>query len=302
MKNKHAFSYLLLLGIGIIWGSQFMLIDVSNRSMSPTTVATGRVFFAAVTMLILVWFFDRKPAKARPQSISAFSLWGRYALIALFEAVIPFATLAWGQRTVDSSIAAVCLGTIPIFVGLFVAVFVKSERHSVGSVLSIIVGFIGLLILLSPSLLQANVSHLMAEGAILISAISFAIAILIIKSMPPISGVRMTRNVFLIALIPMLIYFFATTPLSVFEQISWQSWLANMALGAFCSGFVYVLYVELIKIAGANFTALSNYLVPLFGTLLGVLVMGDTLHWTMVVSLIVILGSLVINKLPLFNR
>jgi drug/metabolite transporter (DMT)-like permease len=41
--------------------------------------------------------------------------WPRYFIIGFTEAAIPFSLVAWGQEHVDSGIASVLMGTIPIF-------------------------------------------------------------------------------------------------------------------------------------------------------------------------------------------
>lgn len=300
MKENHVFNYLLLLGIGILWGSQFMFNDIAIRSMSPEAIATFRLSIGAIALTILVLLFERKTIAKTPKIPLTKSLMLRYVALAIFEGIIPFFCVAWGQEKVDSSVAAILLGTIPIFTGLLVALFVKSEKHNLGSILSIIVGFIGLLILLGPSLLNANLAHLTYELAILIGAVSFAIALILIKTMPAVPPMRMTRNVLIIAAVPLIVYLAITNP-HVFSTMTTHAWFAVTTLGVFCSGIVYVLYVKLIKSSGAGFASLSNYLVPLFGTIFGVFLMNDHIQWTTIVALVVILGSLVIHKLP-FGR
>lgn len=295
MKENHLINYLLLLGIGILWGSQFMFNDIAIRTMPPEIVATCRVLFGLLCLIVLSAFFDRKhSAIAKPPLTKSLAI--RYLFIGIFEGVIPFFSIAWGQQYVDSSVTAVLVGTIPIFTGLWLAIFVRSEKHTIGSILSIIVGFIGLLVLLSPSLTHADFTHLAAEGAILLGALSFSIALVLIKTMPSIGAVRMTRNVFGIAAVPLVIYALIVSPQAFIGQ-PLHAWLAVATLGILCSGVVYILYVTLIAKSGAGFAALSNYLVPLFGTLIGVSVLGDKIHWTTIAALVIILGSLVLHKI-----
>ena len=56
------------------------------------------------------------------------------------------------------------------------------------------------------------------------------------------------------------------------------------------------LYMALIQKAGPTFASFSNYLVPLFGVMLGALFLGEQVHSTTAVALALILGSVALNQ------
>lgn len=293
MHHHKLSDYLLLIGIGILWGAQFMLNDIAVSHVPPYVVGTGRAVFAALTMMLLCWVL---PKSATQMPTLTMTLAIKYVLIAFFEAIIPFVFIVWGQQYVDSSVAAVLIGGIPIFTGLLVMLFIRGEKITKATVVSIVVGFIGLLILFYPQLLEHHSTSFWGELAILGGAFSFSIALIIIKTLPKVSAVKLTRNVFFIAMVPMLLFSWLRYP-HVLSQFTTSSWLAVIGLGVFCSGIVYILFVTLIHRAGATFTALSNYLVPLFGAIFGVVLMNDPVRWNMVLALIVILSSVMFPML-----
>lgn len=301
MKNKSFVNYLLLVGIGIICGAQFGFNAVALRTLPPDIVVTARVVIGAFTLVILAAIFKKDCAAPIVTTQSVLSIRLRYVLIAILQAIIPFSTLAWGQQYLDSSVSALLIGMIPIFTGVIVAVFISTEKVTRGMVISIVVGFIGLLVLVAPSLLSAKKTNLLAEGVVLGGAFCFASAMALIKTMPDMSPIRMSRNVLVLAAIPMVIYVAITNPQAL-KAMNREALFCLMMLGVFCSGIVYIMFVKLINRAGATFASLSNYLVPLFGSILGVLLLGDPLHYNMVLALIIILGSLGIGRLPMFNK
>jgi drug/metabolite transporter (DMT)-like permease len=67
-------------------------------------------------------------------------------------------------------------------------------------------------------------------------------------------------------------------------------------LGVFQAGIVYMMYNTLIKRTGATFASLTNYLVPLFGILLGSIILGDQLTWNAIVALVIIFISMAISE------
>ena len=168
--------------------------------------------------------------------------------------------------------------------------------------MSVSVGFLGLLILLYPSLRHANFDHLLAELAILGGGLSFAASLVVMKSMPPsVPPVVMSRNVLIIAMVILLVYAGLFHP-SAFVQYNGSSMAAAAALGVLCSGITYLLYVLLIKQSDATFASMSNYLVPIFGAFFGVVLLGDHLALNMIIALIVVLLALVLHKLPQLNK
>lgn len=301
MNNKNLINYLLLFGIGITWGSQFVFNNLAVQSLPPYAVATGRTLIAGLCLFIVLLFIKEKPStnstEINNKKITALKIF----FIALFEAVIPFYLVAWGQQFIDSSIAAVLLGTIPIFTAILVKIFISNEKLTLGLLLSIFLGFIGLIILLWPSLVDADMRHLLAELAILAGAFSFACALVIIKTLPNISPMRLTRNIFLIGAIPLVLNIIIFHPYS-FDNINKTNLLSIIALGVICSACAYSMFVKLISLSGATFASLSNYLVPMFGAILGVIVLGEKIDIYLILSLVIILSALTLAKIPALNK
>lgn len=311
MTNKNIINYLLLFGIGITWGSQFVFNNLAVQSLPPHAVATGRTIAAGLCLFIVMLFIKEKPSTnpstgntietnttaVNTKRITALKIF----LIALFEAVIPFYLVAWGQQFVDSSVAAVLLSTIPIFTVILVKLFISDERLTLGVILSVFLGFFGLLVLLWPSLIHAEFTHLVGELAILVSAFSFSCAVVLIRTLPNISPVRLTRNIFLIGAIPLILNLIIFHPNS-FNDINPISLFSVIALGVICSACAYTMFVMLVNLAGATFASLGNYLVPMFGAILGVIVLGETIHIYLILSLIIIFSALTLAKIPALNK
>lgn len=312
MNKKNILNYLLLFGIGITWGSQFLFNNIAIQTLPPYAVAASRTTTAGLCLYILMLFITNKNKNKNKSSHSnrseknsqlKFSIIIKYLLIAFLEAVLPFYLIAWGQQYIDSSITAILIATIPIFTALLIKIFIAHEKLSLGMLLSIFFGFAGLLVLLWPSLAHANLTHLLAEGAILTGALSFSISLVLIKTLPntATSPIKMTRNIFLIASVPLILNILIFHPNS-FAAINYSSFFSVLALGMFCSACAYTMFVTLINSGGAAFASLSNYLVPVVGTILGVILLGDNINVNMIVALVIIMGSLVIAKLPILNR
>ncbi len=290
MKQFNTSNYLLLLGIGLIWGAQFYFNELALKTIPAMTIAAARIVIGGMTLAILSWLIPEKKHPTTSQTI-----WPLYLLIAILEAVLPIFLLVWGQQRVDSSKAAVLTSTVPIFTMIWSILFIKGKSFASSSVLSILVGFLGIIILLVPNMQGNWFDHVIAELAILTAAASFAASLILLNKIPSGAPIRSVRNILLCAAPPLI-------SLSVFLDDPWTitwgptEWVLLLILGACCSGIVYVLYAILIHRAGSIFASLTNYIVPLVGVLLGVLLMGEQFTLYSGLALILIIAGLALSE------
>lgn len=294
-------NYLLLLGIGMIWGSQFMLNELAIVDLPPPVIAAGRSVIGFLTLTVLVQVTSGRTNRAsgtQGQDIVP-GLWRQYFLIGFFEATLPFYLVAWGQQHVDSGIAAILMGTVAIFAIILARLFVKGERFSLGNVLGITLCFLGVVVLIGPGALTGLQDNVLSEFAILGGALSFAISLTLIKRLPAeIPAILKARNILLCASIQIVPLTLILTPGAWVVDPSWPAVLAILALGTFCAGIVYILFVLLIDRAGPTFASFSNFLIPLVGVLLGVLFLGEPLALSHAAALALIILGLAATRLP----
>jgi drug/metabolite transporter (DMT)-like permease len=77
-------------------------------------------------------------------------------------------------------------------------------------------------------------------------------------------------------------------------QLSVTNLLAIVYLGAIGTAVGFVWYYQGVKTIGPTRTAVFNNLVPVFGVLLGVTLLGESLHWSMIVGGLVALGGVML--------
>lgn len=294
MKKPSLTDYLLLMGIGLIWGSQFVLNELAIESIPPLSVGAGRIFFGFITLSLILGFLPKREVQLSTTPIPK-QPWGMYGLIALAEAVLPLFLIPWGQQYVDSSIAAILMATIPIFTMFLANLFVKEDRWNFITALSVGLGFIGVIILVGPDI-QGNGHHdLLGELAILGASFSFAVSMILIRKLPPLPPVLAMRNTFLLAAVPMVL-------LSLLFNKPWElevtpsGLIAILLLGIFCGGIVYLMLMVLIRRTGPTFTSLNNYLVTLFGVFIGIIFLGDHLGVHDLLALALILLALALSQ------
>lgn len=293
MKIK---SILFLTGISLIWGSQFFFVDLIISKVPPITLAAVKALVGAITLALIHFFLFTKKEQSPPSSTyQNKKVRVLYAAIALFEAIIPFFLIGWGQQRVSSSIASIIMGTVPIFTLLILFIF-RISRLRLLHFLSIGVGFIGILLMILPSLtVDFTNQSLWGMPALIIASLSFAVSLVLIEKLPPMSSVLAMRNVLIIASIVLIpASFLLENPLSM--SLTFIEMLSLLILGVFHAGIVYMMFNQLIKQSGSAFASLTNYFVPVIGVILGTILLGDQIDAKTWFALMIILISLLMGS------
>ena len=284
-------NYLLLILIALIWGSQYVFNVVALEYFSPFGLMTWRIFFGFITLSIFILVIPKERQNAFKLSVK---LLGLFILIGAVEAAIPFFLIAYGQLSVNTSITAIIMGLIPMMT-IFIERLSKQRDHiHKGEIIGLSMAFAGLIVLVSPNSASLNIP-ILGLLSIMIAALCFALALILLARVPrEISSLRATRFILFIYALPLVaVWFYTNHDVIPTDQRAWGS---LMLLGIFASGIVYLLYLTLIRLAGSSFTALSNFLVPVVGTFLGVYFYHEPLTLNILFALLLIVGGLLLTK------
>src|SRR5262245_33789961 len=101
------------LGIGLIWGASFLLIEIALRSFEPGLVTWLRIGFGAAALAFL--------PSARGASIAREDR-ARVVAVAVLWVAVPFTLFPLAQRFVTSAVAGMLNGSLPIMAAIVAAV------------------------------------------------------------------------------------------------------------------------------------------------------------------------------------
>lgn len=283
--------YILLIFIALIWGSQYIFNELALQELTPFGLMVLRIFFGYITLTLLILVIPSERGKRLHLTKKLFLL---FVAIGAVEAAIPFYLIAYGQLHIASSVTAIIMGLIPMMTILLELLIRKRERITRTEIIGLSVAFAGLIVLINPSSENLQ-STLLGFLSISMAALCFALALVLMSKIPKeISSLQATRFILMIYSLPLiLIWLFLNDSVIA---LSMNTWLSVIILGIFSSGIVYLLYLKLIRLAGASFTALSNYLVPLVGTFLGVYFFNEPFTLNIMLSLLLIIAALFILK------
>jgi drug/metabolite transporter (DMT)-like permease len=277
--------------LGLIWGSSFLWIRIAVQEIGPVTLVSFRLLFGVLGLaIVMLWMRPPLPRDART--------WMLLALLGIVNMAIPFVLVSWGETRISSALAAVLNGSTPLFTIVMAHLFLRDDRITVARVAGLVVGFGGIVVLLSRDLGAKSLrSSLPAQGAVLLAALFCAGSAVFARSR--FHGVSPIVHAFV--------------PLVAADAVVWLllpaveapvrlpslpiTWLALVWLGLLGSCLAYLLYYYLIHAWGPTRATVVTFVIPVVGLVLGILFLHETADWRLLGGAALIVGSIGIINL-----
>lgn len=264
-------NWILLLLLGAIWGGSFLFAKVAVAEIPPLVLVFCRVAIACVTLHVVLRFTSHR-FPVQPSLLAAFLIMG------LLNNAIPFSLLFWGQTELSAGLASILNATTPIFTFIVAALLMRQEPVRAHRIAGVLIGFAGVLVMVSPSVTGLGDDPLWAQLACLGGAFSYALAATFarrFRSIPPL--VSATGQLSGSTLIMLPVALLTAGNWSPF-QTSAIVWLNVLALGIGATALAYLIYFRLLADAGATNASLVTFIVPASAILFGFLALGERLN------------------------
>jgi drug/metabolite transporter (DMT)-like permease len=277
---------ILFAALAAIWGSSFLLIKIADRSLDAVDVSFLRVLSGALALVVLAALRSELPRFSRTQ-------WFHLAVTAALFNSIPFTLFAWGETRTSSVLAGIWNAATPLFALPCAMLLVRDEPVGRGRVMSVLVGFAGVLIVFGPwrgSGGAAVLGNLACVAAAACYGLAFAYVRRYLGSAH--APVALATGQLICAAVEMAVVALAVgASRGVPNAPSAASLAAVVALGVVGTALAYVFNYTIIRSAGITVASTVTYVVPLFSTVLGVALLGERLHWNVPLGGLVILGA-----------
>ncbi len=284
-------EWLLFVTLGFCWGSSYLFIKIGvDAGLRPFTLVALRLLVGFVLLATVAAFArERLPREGRT--------YGHLAAIAVLSVALPFCLISWAEQSVDSTLAAVINGAIPLFSIIIAAIVLTDERITGPKVVGLVVGFVGIVVLVGfdPAVLSST--GLVPVLALLGSTASYASGAVYARRF--LGGVRpMTLalgevGLALLMVAPLAVIFDQGEPLPKGPD----AWIAVLWLGLLGSGAAFLIFFRLLARWGATRTTLVAYILPVFGLVLGAVVLHEQVDARMIVGTALIIGGIALVNL-----
>jgi drug/metabolite transporter (DMT)-like permease len=265
--------------LALIWGASFMLIKIADRQLAPSTLVLGRL--GSATLLLAAIAVVRLGLRRTLDELR--EAWGWLVVVALVNTAVPFWLLSWGETRIDSGLASIIQGAVPIFNALIAFGFFREARVGGLRLLGLGIGFVGVALLVGAQPEGKLLGAVAVVGMALCYAIGTLLAGRYLRRTPPLVVALASTGVSTLAALPVGV---AQAPSRMWHG---ETIAAILVLGFVGTAVAYLLFFALIQRAGANYATLVTYLVPPIALAYGAIFLDESFGLTAFAALVLVL-------------
>jgi len=290
--------------LGLIWGSSFLWIRIAVQDIGPFTLVALRLLFGLLGLLA-VMAYKKQPIPRDRRTLRSLAIMG------IINTALPFTLISWGETRIESSLASILNGTVPLFAIIIAHLWLHDERITLARIIGLLVGFVGVVILVGRDFdIESLGGNFLGQLAVIAASISYAVSATFsrkyLRGQAPVVQSTMTllvADALMWLSLPAVHRFtpsldapnrFPTLPIT---------WVAIIWLGVLGSCVAYLLYFWLLNTWGVTRSSLVTYIFPVVGLILGIVFLGETIDWRLVAgSALVVSGIAVVNLRSMLQK
>ena len=278
----------------LIWGSTYLAIRFAIETIPPFLMAAIR-FLIAGGILYLI-------RRSRGDGVPSRSEWYSAIIIGILLLVGGNGGVAWAEQHVASGVAALLVGTAPLWMVLIESLNPTGRRPSQWAIMGIILGFVGIAVLIVPSQLTHHTEGVDIIGAsvLIFSSLSWATGSLYSRHAAlPSSPLLGTAMEMLGGGAGLLLLSFLS---GEFSRLN----LANISVRSL-GGMVYLMifgswiglssYTWLLRVAPTPLVFTYAYVNPVVAVILGHLLAAEPLTLQIIVAATIVVGSVALTTI-----
>jgi drug/metabolite transporter (DMT)-like permease len=270
--------------LAALWGASYLFIKVADRAFEPATMILFRLMISATLVFAVL-----ASQQGLGPAIGGMRRLGWQGLgLGVVNGAIPFTLIAWGEKHIDSGVAAIANATVPIFVVLLAVRFQPSERVTGLRLGGFLLGLVGVGVLAG---IHPRGGWWGAAGtlAVVVASLAYAIGSLWAQrlvartSALPLATASMIGGA--IVLLPLGL---AQLPSRV---PGWKETGSVIALAVLGTALAQIILYRVLRSDGAARVSLVTYLLPVTALFYGVTLLGEPLTVEELVGMALILGG-----------
>ncbi|HMK04713.1 MAG TPA: DMT family transporter [Ferruginibacter sp.] len=289
--NKGLLNWLIFILLSVIWGSSFIMMKEGLLHLTAFQVASLRIVFSG----IVLFPFAIKHFKQIPKNKL-----GIIFMSGTLGSLLPAYLFCIAETGIDSALAGTLNSLTPIFVIITGALFFSS-RTSGNKILGIFIAFSGSVLLLFSKGQMPESQNMLYVCLIVLATIFYGFNVnMVHKYLPDIGSLQIAAIALTLNAIPALFVLILTGYFSLpltDPGILYSTGHAAL-LGVFGTAIASVIFYMLIKRAGAVFSSMVTYGIPVIANFWG-MIYGEEVGWIQFGCLsIILMGVYQANRRP----
>ena len=298
-KGSTVWYFVLMALASLMWSAQGTAVKLLDRHLGPIAITFLPFYITTLLFVPLLMKMRRESPEARHLTSRD---WGQFIIAGVAGQVLAQLGMTWGVSKSLASNGAILNLLIPVMSAVLASLLLK-ERLTKLRIMSLLIGLAGVALMSVSDLKQSSFGEmrfLVGNFLILCGCLGSSFYNVYCKGLMQ----RFTEIEILIfsyitaslASIPLLIW---VEPFSLrsFRSFDWQSWAAFAFLALFMYGASMLLFFKALQHLDVTTASTSLYLVPVFGVLIAVLLLGEHLNGAELIGAgIVLLSTLLVMK------
>jgi len=265
----------LLTAIALIWGSSFVFMAVGLEAFEPGVITLARVGLGAATLAL----FRRTRTPIERADVP------RVVLLGVIWIGIPLTIFPIAQQWIDSSVAGMLNGAVPVTSTLW-AVALLGSVPGWRQIVGIVIGFAGMVAISLPEMADSS-STALGAGLVILAVVFYGLSTNVAVPLQQKYGaLPVLFRAQLVAIAVVLPYGIVGLPGSTW---SWSAAAAMVPLGALGTGAAFVFMATLVGRAGATRGSIAIYFVPVVAMVLGVVFRDEAVEPIAIAGLALVL-------------
>ena len=284
--------YLKLFLMSIFWGGNFIAGKFITAELSPVTSNFLRYFMASLFLILLI---SKKYGKLPRLNTKQFLL-----IICLsLSGIVGFGLFFfWGLKYISASRAAIIISLNPILITIFSA-FVLKDKITFAKFAGIIISITGAVIVISKGNLADVLSNKIGYGELILLVAVVLWAIFSVLGKITMNYLEPVISVAYATIAGAIILFFlalSTGELSHFMDYSLTVWVSAFFMGVFGTSLAFIWFYEGIDKIGPPRAGIFINFMPIFATLLAVLILGEQLYSSLILGAILVISGVYLTN------
>lgn len=275
-----------------VWGTTYLAIRIALESV-PVALLAGLRWTAAGVLLAAI-------APLMGQRLPGVKTWGGLALVGFLMNVVGNGLVVWAVQFVASGLAAVVVAMVPFWAVFIEAVLPKGERLSARVLSGLTLGFLGIVVLVWPELMNTGAGgrgFLFGVLALQLACFGWALGTSYTKRHPGTSGPLASSAMQM--LFGGLMLLAMGTAAGEWQALAFTPRTAGAMIYLTLVGSIvgYSAYLYALKHLPVSTVSLYAYVNPIIAVVLGTLILSEPFDLRIVVgAALVFAGILVVRS------
>ncbi len=283
MEKKLFFSYLYLIIAIFLWATIEIAIKSIQDNTSPILINFLRFFVGGLSLL----FYNILTKKTQTLKYLIRTFPKSYLIASFFGLTIGMTLFAYGTSRTESFLAAAIISSNPLLISTYMILF-KGEKRSLNKIFGIILGFLGMIMIITEFKFKdfMQTENIVGNILVLVGTALWCIDLIIGKTLlektkeneenGKVTSLDFNIVTFLASSILMTPFLFLPGEFNTFINQTWNTWLILLYLGILATGVSYFLFFKGISQMEASKGINIVYLKPIFATALSFIIFNTS--------------------------